>query len=111
MGAYEHELGEPLITGIRLSSNQIPIKYELLQNYPNPFNPATKIKFALPEREFVELEVFNIMGQRIAVLEKSELEPGYYEIDFSASNLASGTYFYRLSAGDYVAIKRMMLIK
>lgn len=86
-------------------------EYGLQQNYPNPFNPTTTIKFAIPEKSNVRLEVYNILGQKVETLVDRELSQGYHEVDFNASRLASGVYFYTIQAGDYVNVKKMMLIK
>jgi hypothetical protein len=89
----------------------IPNKFELKQNYPNPFNPTTKIKYALPKDEFVTLKVYNSLGQEVTTLVNQNVSAGYHTINFDASNLASGMYIYRIKAGNYVSIKKMMLLK
>jgi hypothetical protein len=89
----------------------LPEKYVLEQNYPNPFNPSTTIKFALPERSNVNLSIYNILGQRIVQLVNDELESGVHEIQFNASSLASGVYFYTLSTGNYLSTKKMILLR
>ncbi len=89
----------------------IPKKFELQQNYPNPFNPTTKIKYALPKDEFVTLKVYNSLGQEVTTLVNQNVSAGYHTIDFDASNLASGMYIYRIKAGNFVSIKKMMLLK
>jgi hypothetical protein len=83
------------------------------QNYPNPFNPVTTIEFALRTPEFVTLEIYNTIGQRVATLLEGNLNPGSYKVDFDASSLSitSGIYFYRISAGDFTAVKKMILTK
>ena len=83
----------------------------LYQNYPNPFNGATKIKFILKEQTPVCLEVFNVLGQRIALLLNNTLSNGQHEIEFSASTHPSGIYLYRLQTGQKNIIKKMILIK
>ncbi len=101
-------------TGNNSPSNQenIPKKYDLYQNYPNPFNPVTKINFDLPKDSKVSLIVYDILGREIARLINGEMrQAGRYMIDFNGSNLSSGVYFYRLLAGDFVSVKRMLLIK
>jgi len=89
----------------------VPIKFELYQNYPNPFNPTTKIAFALPKDAKVKLEVFNALGERVSVLVDGYLRAGVHTVDFNASGFASGVYFYRLTADDFVATKKMVLLK
>jgi carboxypeptidase T len=89
----------------------IPKTYALEQNYPNPFNPVTVIKYQLPQPEFVTIKVFDLLGKEVAALVNEKKEPGYYETSFDGSNLASGLYFYRIEAGNFVETKKMMLIK
>lgn len=86
-------------------------EFELFQNYPNPFNPATKIRYAVPKRENVRLEIYNVLGQRVAVLVDEVRSPGIYTVDFNASQLASGLYVYRMQAGNFHSIKKMLLTK
>lgn len=89
----------------------IPEKYELSQNYPNPFNPSTKINFSLPKQGFVTLKIYDVLGKQVAEL-VNEIKPaGFYAVDFNASALASGIYFYRIESVDFIETKRMMLIK
>lgn len=97
-------------TGI-VKNTEIPDKFSLLQNYPNPFNPVTYIKFTIPNNLFVTLSVFDLTGKEVARLINGELNPGSYTLDFDASKLSSGVYFYKLTAGEYSDIKKMMLIK
>ncbi len=85
--------------------------YDLSQNYPNPFNPTTRISFSLPSREFVSLKVFDITGREVAVLVNDVKESGAYTIDFNAGNLPTGIYFYRIDAGSFSQIRKMMLVK
>jgi hypothetical protein len=89
-----------------------PTQYSLSQNYPNPFNPSTRIKFTLPEMTRVTLKVYNVLGQEVAtILENKELPAGYYDYEFNAAGLTSGTYIYRLIAGNFVQTKKMILMK
>ncbi len=97
--------------GAERSASGLPERFELLQNYPNPFNPITRIRFAIPEAVDVRLEVFNVLGQRIAVLEDGLKTPGWHEVIFDASDVSSGFYIYRIRAGSYVETRRMMLVK
>lgn len=90
----------------------VPVKFELSQNYPNPFNPATKINFSLPKDAKVTLTIFDVSGREIARLLNNEFrQADFYTVQFSGLNLASGVYFYRIEAGDFVDSKKMMLIK
>lgn len=85
--------------------------YALEQNYPNPFNPTTSIKFAIPTQSDVVLEVYNLLGQKVATLVNGNLAAGYHEVEFNASELSSGIYLYSLRAGDFSKTAKMMLLK
>ena len=89
----------------------LPAGYSLSQNYPNPFNPSTIIRYGIPRQSAVTLRVFNTLGQQVAVLMNKTQEAGYHEVTFDGSAMASGVYFYRLKAGDYVETKRLLLIR
>lgn len=91
--------------------NGLAKKFELSQNYPNPFNPTTLIKFAIPQSSKVTLKVYNLLGQEVTTLVNKEMKAGSYEVNFKASQLASGIYFYSIQAGNYTATKKMMLLK
>lgn len=99
------------LTGTGTESSEIPSEYRLSQNYPNPFNPSTKITFSLPDKQFVKLTVFDITGKEVKTLVNEQMDAGIFEIDFNASGLSSGVYFYRLSAGDFSDVKKMILTK
>jgi len=89
----------------------LPAQYELEQNYPNPFNPSTKIRFTVPEAGLVTMKVYNLLGQEVAILVNEEQAVGVYEVTFDATQLPSGIYFYSINAGDFVATKKMILLK
>ena len=91
--------------------SELPKVVALDQNYPNPFNPTTQIQYALPESGSVRLDVFNVMGQRVATLVNDQKPAGYHTVTFDARRLASGTYVYRLQMGNHVITKKLLLIK
>ena len=105
-------LGE--LTVIKNSSRG-SISYILNQNYPNPFNPSTNIQYSIGSRQFVSLKVYDLLGREIATLVNEEKPAGSYEVEFSAtgegSSLTSGIYFYKLQAGDYTEVKKMIFMK
>jgi hypothetical protein len=88
-----------------------PTDFSLFQNYPNPFNPSTNIKFALPEKANLIIAVYNSLGEKVANVFNSEIEEGYHQIEFDASSLPSGVYFYRFESEQFVSVKKMLLIK
>jgi hypothetical protein len=88
-----------------------PASYELKQNYPNPFNPSTSISFSLKTDGFTSLKIYNLLGQEVASLVNENLAAGSYDHTFNASGLPSGTYFYRLTSGNFTELKKMMLVK
>ena len=89
----------------------VPNEFSLRQNYPNPFNPQTDIQFSLPVNADVRLTVVNMLGQEVAVLVNETMSAGVYTASFNGANLPSGLYFYRLDAGDYTSVRKMMLMK
>ncbi len=100
--------GEPKLVGHR---NVIPDEFSIAQNYPNPFNPTTTIKFGLPEDSNVKLQIFNLQGQVVVTLVDGNLPAGFHNAKFDAASLSSGVYFYKIVAGNFSNIKRMLLIK
>ena len=93
------------------NNDLLPAKFDLAQNYPNPFNPNTNIKFQIAQEGLVTLKVYDILGKEVATLVNEELQPGFYNTEFDATALSSGIYFYKLIANDFVATKKMLLIK
>jgi hypothetical protein len=91
--------------------NSLPIEFSLAQNYPNPFNPTTVIKYQLPENGFVTLKIYDILGKEVAALVDEFKEAGSYNVEFNASSLSSGLYFYKLQTGNFVSTKKMMLTR
>ncbi len=107
-------LDSQLLTAVKEQETVAPrVKsFELGQNYPNPFNPSTKISFTLPENGVIDLNVYNVLGQKVASLVSGEsMTAGNHSVSFNASNLSSGVYFYSLKAGNNVITKKMMLVK
>ena len=88
-----------------------PSEYTLEQNYPNPFNPTTQIRFGIPEEGQVKLEVYNLLGQKIATLIDEEMSSGYHSIDFNGKEISSGVYVYTLSVKDFITSRKMVLVK
>lgn len=101
----------PALTSTHIPDSDIPSTINLSQNYPNPFNPSTSIKYELPENSLVELAVFDMLGRKIATLVNDRKEAGYHEVNFDASQLASGVYIYQLQAGSKIFTQKMTLIK
>ncbi len=93
------------------NGNGVVNNFRLIQNYPNPFNPTTKIAFSLPKSSFVNLKVMDINGREVAVLLNENTSSGNYEVNFDASNLAGGIYFYKLQAEGFAETKKMILLK
>jgi hypothetical protein len=94
-----------------IAKEKIPTRFDLKQNYPNPFNPVTNIKYDLPKDIFVTVKIYDILGREIKTLVNEFKQAGSYIISFNGSELASGIYFYRIQAGNFVQVKKMLLIK
>jgi len=108
-GVWRRPLTE-LITGIDPHDRSANAReFQLLQNYPNPFNPSTTIRYGVPRRSHVSLTVFNVLGRQVAQLVNGEMDAGNHELHFTAANLASGVYFYRLQAGEFVQAKSLIV--
>ncbi len=91
--------------------NETPKDYLLYQNYPNPFNPSTKIQYVLSNKQFVTLKVYDILGKEVTILVNEEKPAGHYQVEFNAASLPSGVYFYRIRAGLFNQVRKMLLIK
>ncbi len=102
---------EHLPVGITPVNTNVPDKFALEQNYPNPFNPVTKIDFSVPADEFVTLKIYDLLGREISVLISENVKAGNYSISYNASGLTSGVYFYKVTAGNYTGVKKMILSK
>jgi hypothetical protein len=103
-GSYEYS-DEVLV------DNPVLVDYALQQNYPNPFNPATTISYSLPIKSQVELIVYNALGESVIQLVNEVKEAGSYSVELKAESLPSGVYLYRLQAGDFVQVRKMILMK
>jgi photosystem II stability/assembly factor-like uncharacterized protein len=104
-GMYYHQLLTPVAVQEDMKD------FQLSQNYPNPFNPSTNIRYGLPYTSFVTLTVYNTLGQQVARLVDEQQQAGYHDVVFRGDGLASGVYFYRIQAGDFVASKKLLLLK
>jgi predicted CXXCH cytochrome family protein len=104
------------IIGVEPISSEVPAVYSLSQNYPNPFNPSTKIKFSLPKAEDVLIKIYDITGREVYTLVNQKMQPGNYiatwtSVNMEGKSVASGVYFYRIVAGDFVESKKMILVR
>jgi hypothetical protein len=102
---------QPAPTGLSNNTNTVPDKYALEQNYPNPFNPSTQINYSVAKEGLVRISIYDILGREIKSLVNDVKAPGYYAVDFDASALSSGFYFYRMESGYFIDTKKMTLIK
>ncbi|MFH1194394.1 MAG: T9SS type A sorting domain-containing protein [bacterium] len=107
-GSFEYS---KIIAVEKMHAMSLPYEFRLEQNYPNPFNPTTTIKFGLPIDSYVKLEVFNILGEKVAVLADKKMLAGYHQVNFDGANLSSGIYIYKITAGDFVSSKKLLLMK
>ena len=100
----------------REETPNIPEDFSLSQNYPNPFNPSTVIEYSLPQSAHVIIEIYNLLGQKVNILVDEDQKVGFYRVDWDGKDkqgneLASGVYFYRIQAGDFVKCKKMTMLK
>ena len=100
-----------LLVGVDNTPGPIPLTYTLEQNFPNPFNPSTIIQYSLPVTAPVVLKIYNVLGQEVKTLVDQNQKAGKYTVRFDASSLASGMYFYRLQAGEFSQVKKLLLLK
>lgn len=98
-------------TGLDDQISDLPVQFALRQNYPNPFNPTTEIKFALPEQSDVTIDIFNLLGQKVTTLVDGLLPAGYHQVVWDGSAVASGIYYYKITAGGFTDVKKMTLLK
>ncbi|MHB8335839.1 MAG: T9SS type A sorting domain-containing protein [Ignavibacteriaceae bacterium] len=109
-GVWRRPLSE-MITGVKEEQNNLPSNFTLEQNYPNPFNPTTTINYSVSKTSMVTIKVYDILGNEVASLMNEERPAGRYSVNFNASKLASGVYFYRMQAGSFVETKKLILMK
>jgi len=111
MGYYGGMYSPEVVLSVDTPAGTLPLEYDLSQNYPNPFNPSTQINFALPQPGQVELVIFNALGQQVMTLVNQQLDAGNHSVEFDASALNSGIYFYLISADSYASSRKMILLK
>ncbi|MEJ2054087.1 MAG: T9SS type A sorting domain-containing protein, partial [Calditrichaceae bacterium] len=113
--AGNYSIGNPVIsvyvTGLPGSKNNTPANFKLYQNYPNPFNPATNISWQLAVRSYVDLSIYNILGQKVATLVNKKQNSGKYQVEWNGGNLVSGVYIIRLKAGNFQQTRKMVLLR
>ena len=101
-----------LVSSLKVRDNDSrPTEFMLYQNYPNPFNPSTIITYQIKESNYVQLKVYDVLCHEVALLVDKVQPAGYYQITFDGNNLSDGIYFYRLQTGNYVDVKKMVLVK
>lgn len=117
LGTYYYRLKQIDIDGsfeysqvVKLEFNK-PLEFGMSQNFPNPFNPLTKIEFSLPNFSYVSIDLFNLIGQKVATIIEGDFDAGYHKAEFNASELSSGLYLYKITAGEFTQIKKMMIVK
>ena len=103
--------GDTNVVSVEKAEDETPRHFSLSQNYPNPFNPSTTIRFDLPKATFVTLKIYNLLGEELETLVQEYRLAGFHEIHWTAEGLSNGHYFYRLQAGEFVDIKKFILIK
>jgi len=108
---YENAGGTDVLLGVKERNNNVPIAFALEQNYPNPFNPATSIQYSMPSSQKVMLKVFDVIGREVVTLVNEVKEAGNYKVNFDASKISTGIYFYTLHAGNFVQTKKMLLLR
>ena len=100
-----------VLPAVSVKEENHPSEFYLSQNYPNPFNPITTIKYSIPDPEFVTLKVYDSLGQEVTLLVNETKQAGNYEVEFNASSLSSGIYIYKITAGKFSGIKKLMVLK
>jgi hypothetical protein len=111
LGVNVFEIENPVTAVFEREQREIPLSFHLAQNYPNPFNPVTSIQYSVGSHQFVSLKVYDVLGKEVAVLVDESQPAGNYRVTFDGQGLASGVYFFNLKAGDFVATRKMLLIR
>ncbi len=109
-GVWRRPLSE-IVTSVELSSSPLPDRFMLEQNFPNPFNPRTTIQYSIPHGGWMQLKIFNVLGREVATLVNEVKQPGTYTVQWDASGMPSGVYYYRMQAGTYTKTRRLILLK
>ncbi|OGU60617.1 MAG: hypothetical protein A2455_07335 [Ignavibacteria bacterium RIFOXYC2_FULL_35_16] len=100
-----------LITGVQEPRVSVPLGYSLSQNYPNPFNPTTTINYSVPKQSFVTIKIYDALGREVSILVNEEKSVGTYSVEFNASGISSGVYFYQIKTNEFVQTKKMLLLR
>ena len=100
-----------VMTSVNAKDNILPSTIRLQQNYPNPFNPSTTIAYSVPQKSFVTLKVYDILGKEITTLVNSDKSPGNYQVEFHGDNLSNGIYIYEMQLGKMLLTRKMILLK
>jgi hypothetical protein len=94
-----------------INETDLPKEFELEQNFPNPFNPSTTIEFSIPSAQFVTLKVYDLLGQEVATLVNGQQTAGTHRVQWNASSLSTGFYFYKMETGNFLQTRKLMLMK
>ena len=108
---YNRDPTGNVVSGIEDSDSELPEEFSLEQNYPNPFNPSTKIEFRVASSEFVQLKIYDVLGQEVATLVNEVKAPGIYQVTWNATGLGSGVYLYRLTAGSFSDVRKLVVVQ
>ena len=98
-------------TGVNNYSNKLPSRYVLSSNFPNPFNLTTTIRYNIPKLSFVKIDIYDINGRLVETLVNENKNAGFYSVNWNAKNVVSGLYFYRIDAGDFIDVKKCLVVK
>jgi hypothetical protein len=104
-------LMENVVLGTDQHNSNYPLSFSLDQNYPNPFNPTTKIKYTIPSSSYTTLRIYDVLGNEVYTLVNGQKQAGNYEVDFNASKLSSGVYFYKLQSDGLTQTRKMVVLK